>query len=43
MLLVLDVRGPDGNLGDMARQVFVEIGLVVDFQHNVAQTVLDGS
>ena len=43
MLLVLDVRSPDRNLRDMTSQIVVKIGLVVDFEHDITQTVCDRS
>jgi hypothetical protein len=43
MLFVFDVRRPDGDLRDMARQIILEIGLVVNIENNVTQTMLDGS
>jgi len=43
MLLVLDIRNPDRNLRDMTSQIVVKVGLVVDFEHDVAQAMLNGS
>ena len=43
MLFVFDFGDSAWNLGDMTTHVVVKVGLVVNFENNVAKTVLDGS